>query len=97
MIRFSKTVLEEGPGRLRLLDDTGIVLLEVEGHEIDDAIRGGFLDPRSLHYSMFEFWRIRQESRAQTVVGDVDSGRTVDLFLESLDFRRPEGEEPRAA
>jgi hypothetical protein len=93
MIRFSKTVLEEGRDRLRLLDESGTVLLEVAGHEIDDAIRGGYLDPRSLHYSMFEYWRIRSESRSQHVAGDVDPGRTVDRFLESLDSRAMDGDE----
>jgi hypothetical protein len=97
MTRFSKTVLEQDRGRLRLLNSDGVVLLEIGGYELEDAIRAGYLDPESLHYSMFEFWRIRQEVRTQTVVGDVDAGRTVDRFIESLDFPRPDDEEHRAA
>ncbi len=88
-VRFSETALEEGQGRLRLLDRAGRVLLQIEGDQIGDAIRGGYLDPKSLHYSMFEFWRMQHEVRTQTAVGEMDPARAVDRFLESLDFPRP--------
>ena len=61
-IRFSETTLEEGPSYLRLIDGSGKLLLEVKGNEIDEAIRGGFLDPSDYHFSMYEYARIRMET-----------------------------------
>jgi hypothetical protein len=58
-VRFSETRLEREDNRLRLVDGGGAVLLELRGPEIDDAIRAGFVDPDNLHYSMFEYSRMR--------------------------------------
>ena len=87
MIRFSQTVLEKGRGRLRLLDATGQPLLELAGVQIDDAIRSGYLDPENPHYSLFEYWRIRFETRAHTLVSEADASDAVQDLLESLDVR----------
>ena len=61
-IRFSETRLEEGARQLRLIDSSGKVLLELKGHEIDEAIRAGFLDPSDYHFSMYQYARIRMET-----------------------------------
>ena len=61
-IRFSETMLDEGPGHLRLIDSSGKLLLELRRHEIDEAIRTGFLDPSDYHFSMYEYARIRMET-----------------------------------
>lgn len=57
--RFSETRLERENNRLRLVSTTNEVLLELRGHEIDDAVRAGFLDRDNYHFSMFEYARIR--------------------------------------
>jgi hypothetical protein len=61
-IRFSETTLDEGPRHLRLMDSSGKLLLEMRGHEIDDAILAGFLDPSNYHFSMYEYARIQIET-----------------------------------
>lgn len=61
-IRFSETTLDEGPRHLRLTDSSGKLLLELRGHEIEEAIRAGFLDPSNYHFSMYEYARIRMET-----------------------------------
>jgi hypothetical protein len=61
-IRFSETTLDEGPAHLRLIDSSGKLLLELRRHEIDEAIRAGFLDPSDYHFSMYEYARIRMET-----------------------------------
>ena len=61
-IRFSETVLEEGHRHLKLIDSSGSVLLELRGHEIDEAVRAGFLDPSDYHFSLYEYARIRMET-----------------------------------
>ncbi len=61
-IRFSETTLDEAPRHLRLIDSSGKLLLELKGHEIDEAIRSGFLDPSNYHFSMYEYARIRMET-----------------------------------
>ena len=53
-IRFSETTLDEAPRHLRLIDSSGKLLLELKGHEIDEAIRSGFLDPSNYHFSMYQ-------------------------------------------
>jgi hypothetical protein len=61
-IRFAETTLVEGQRHLRLIDSSGQLLLEMKGHEIDEAIRAGFLDPSNFHFSMYEYARIRLET-----------------------------------
>ena len=41
-IRFSETSLATGPDRYRLLGQSRQVILELQGEEIEEAIRGGF-------------------------------------------------------
>lgn len=59
-MRFRDTRLEREETRVRLLDAAGRVLLELKGHEIDDAIRAGFVDPNNWHYSVFEYAEMRR-------------------------------------
>jgi hypothetical protein len=62
MIRFSETVLEADGGHLRLADAWGRVLLDLRASEVEEAIRRGDLNPQRLHFSMFEYYRIRSEA-----------------------------------
>jgi hypothetical protein len=48
------------------MDSSGTLLLELKGHEIDEAIRTGFLDPSNYHFSMYEYTRIRMETGSYT-------------------------------
>lgn len=58
-VRFSETQLERDRNRLRLVGRGGEVLLDLRGHEIDEAVRAGFLNRDDYHFSMFEYARIR--------------------------------------
>jgi hypothetical protein len=58
-LRFCETRLHEEPHRLRLLGPSNEVLLALSGTEIDDAVRAGFLDRDSFHFSMYEYAKIR--------------------------------------
>jgi hypothetical protein len=60
-VRFANTTLEGDRSHLRLLAPGGALMLELKGDEIEAAIRGGFLDPERLHFSMFEYARMRTE------------------------------------
>jgi hypothetical protein len=62
-VRFSETRLEEEGNRLRLIGKADEVLLEVKGHQIDEAVRAGFLDRSNFHFSMFEYARMRATLR----------------------------------
>jgi hypothetical protein len=57
--RFSETRLEQDSTRVRLRGRADEVLLELRGVELDDAERAGFIDRRNLHFSMFEYARMR--------------------------------------
>ena len=57
--RYSDTRLERDGKRLRLIGKADEVLLELRGHEIDEAVRAGFLDRNDFHFSMFEYARMR--------------------------------------
>ena len=59
---FRETTLVEKPGYLALLDKSQKVVLELTGHEIEDAVRAGFLDPNDYHFSLFEHVRIDRET-----------------------------------
>jgi hypothetical protein len=79
MIRFSETVLEADGDHLRLADAWGRVLLDLRAHEVEDAIRRGDLNPQRLHFSMFEYYRIRSEASdlefdGEELVEDEDDG-----------------------
>ena len=92
-VRFANTTLEGDPSHLRLLAPGGAVLLELKSDEVEAAIRGGFLDPERLHFSMFEYARMRTELAGSAGVHDrkrMSDGATVDRFLDSLDRGRPD-------
>lgn len=74
-IRFSETTLDEGPRHLKLMDSSGTLLLELKGHEIDEAIRTGFLDPSNYHFSMYEYTRIRMETGSYSQSHDTKGTR----------------------
>lgn len=57
--RFSETRLEQEGNRLRLRGRADEILLELRGVEVDDAERAGFIDRNNLHFSMFEYARMR--------------------------------------
>lgn len=57
--RFSETRLEHEGNRVRLRGRADEILLELRGVEVDDAERAGFIDRNNLHYSMFEYARMR--------------------------------------
>jgi hypothetical protein len=90
-VRFSETTLEGDREHLKLLDRSGKVLLELTRHEVDDAIRAGFIDANNYHYSMFEYARMRcelgsisRENDAAASGGNPLDGDAVATFLESL-------------
>lgn len=85
-IRFSETTLEEGRRHLKLIDSSGRLLLELKGHEIDEAIRSGFLDPSNYHFSMYEYARIRRETGSYSETRDTKR-RQFDIgFLRDLNI-----------
>jgi hypothetical protein len=94
-IRFDDTTLQGDRTGLRLLDRSGKILLQLRAHEIEDAIRTGFIDPENYHYSMFEYFRMKRElgpmsaqtdpQRANELLNPHDA---VSKFLASLKFRR---------
>ena len=108
MIRFSETVLEADGDHLRLADAWGRVLLDLRAHEVEDAIRRGDLNPQRLHFSMFEYYRIRSEASDlefdgeelvededddDTVESENDSvGEIVNRYLDSIDVRHLDDE-----
>lgn len=60
-MKFRETQLVQDSGSLRLLDLEGNILLELQGDEIDEAVRAGFLDTRDYHFSMYAYARLRKE------------------------------------
>jgi hypothetical protein len=58
-VRFAETRLEHDGNRVRLVGRADEVLLELRGHEIDEAVRAGFVDRDNYHFSMFEYAKIR--------------------------------------
>lgn len=100
MVRYCETVLAAEGDALRLTDKAGHLLLELTDSEVDEAIRAGYVDPERLHYSMFEYYRIRLEtSRAQIpgLADHSDTARAVDRFLDSLGLGRRDDKRPRTA
>jgi hypothetical protein len=57
--RFSETRLEHEGSCVRLRGRADEILLELRGLELDDAERAGFIDRNNLHFSMFEYARMR--------------------------------------
>lgn len=96
MIRFSETTLFKGEGRIGLLNAMGEMLIEIEGHELEDAVRTGFLDPTRLHHSLFEFWRIRLDV-SESMAEDDEPQTMVERFLNSLDIPGSDETERRSA
>jgi len=105
MIRFSETVLEADGDHLRLADAWGRVLLDLQAHEVEEAIRQGDLNPQRLHFSMFEYYRIRSEASSfeledgeELVEGDEGPienetvGQMVNRYLDSIDVRHLDDE-----
>jgi hypothetical protein len=105
MIRFSETVLEADGDHLRLADAWGRVLLDLRAHEVEDAIRRGDLNPQRLHFSMFEYYRIRSEASdlefddGEELVEECDEavenesvGEIVNRYLDSIDVRHLDDE-----
>jgi hypothetical protein len=78
--------VERDANRIRLLAGDDEVLLELRGHEIDAAIRAGFLDRDNVHYSMFEYARLRAVATAQTP--PVPARRAATPSNDSSDFDR---------
>lgn len=60
-VKFQDTILESDRRHIKLLDRSGRILLELKGQEVADAIRAGFIEESDLHYSMFEYSRMRLE------------------------------------
>lgn len=77
-LRFSQTKVETNDVRssVKLVNtNTQEAILELTRHELEDAIHQGYVDPDHLHYSLFEYHRIRGECvRAihEDAVADVD-------------------------
>lgn len=106
MIRFSETVLEADGDHLRLADAWGRVLLDLRAHEVEDAIRRGDLNPQRLHFSMFEYYRIRSEAsdlefddgeelveeECDEAVENESVGEIVNRYLDSIDVRHLDDE-----
>ena len=58
-MELSKTGLEVRGKQIRLIEHgSNVVLFELQGDEIDDALRAGLLDAENLHASMFECARL---------------------------------------
>ena len=107
MIRFSETVLEADGDHLRLADAWGRVLLDLRAHEVEDAIRRGDLNPQRLHFSMFEYYRIRSEAsdlefddgeelveeECDEAVENESVGEIVNRYLDSIDVRHLDDDE----
>ena len=85
-IRFSETILEEGRKHLKLIDSSGKVLLELKGHEIDEAVRAGFLDPSNYHFSMYEYTRIRMETGSHSQHRESNAQQFDISFLRNLNI-----------
>ena len=106
MIRFSETVLEADGDHLRLADAWGRVLLDLRAHEVEDAIRRGDLNPQRLHFSMFEYYRVRSEAsdlefddgeelfedENDDAVENESVGELVNRYLDSIDVRHLDDE-----
>ncbi len=106
MIRFSETVLEADGDHLRLADAWGRVLLDLRAHEVEDAIRRGDLNPQRLHFSMFEYYRVRSEAsdlefdddeeliedENDDAVENESVGDLVNRYLDSIDVRHLDDE-----
>lgn len=88
-LRFEDTRHEGDGYSLRLMRKDGSIILSLSGIEIEDAIHAGFIDPQNLHYSLFDFARMRGEvsSAARTVVGWHSGRESVEELLRSLDLR----------
>ena len=90
-IRFSETSLATGPDRYRLLGQSRQVILELQGEEIEEAIRGGFLDPNNLHATMFVHARMLEDLRthADDIPADPPraDGESDTDFLSRLNIR----------
>ena len=101
MVRYSETVVAKEGDALRLTDRAGELLLKLVGHEVDEAIRAGYIDPERLHFSLFEFYRIRLETGESQVLrpdGRQDSRRAVERLLGSLELRRlDDGKRPSSS
>lgn len=79
MLKFGETRFESDARGLRLCTLDGRVILELEGHEVEAAVRAGFLDPADWHYSLFEYARMRD------LPGVVESeSQVVERFLRSM-------------
>lgn len=75
---FSRTIIESNEGNLRLCDiDSGAILVEVKRSQFEDNVRAGFIDPNNLHFSLWEYAKIK--SIAPSTKGHSDS-----VFLRSL-------------
>lgn len=84
-LKFGETSFEQDGTRIRLITSTGEVLLELQGYEVDKAVRAGFIDPNNYHYSMFEYVRMIGE-----VKGNIEPLSTNDEdrgFLASCNIR----------
>ena len=90
-LRFGETACEQGERSLKLIGPDGKMIVELEGSEIDDAVRDGFIDPADYHVTLFEYARMIRELEPFSPVGrpadppgkgDFDSD-----FLASIDIR----------
>lgn len=87
-MRFSETTLVRTDRVLRLLDASGGVLLELKGHEIEDAVRAGFVDLNNCHYSMFEYAQMRRTLQPITATPSRSRGDGFDaMFLSRYNIR----------
>lgn len=82
--RFSETRLEQEGNCVCLRGRADEILLELRGVELDDAERAGFIDRNNLHFSMFEYARMR--AMAPPIVPLPDAGRK--MAKPSKDFDR---------